>query len=55
VLTSGHHKKIAEWRRERSLQRTAEIRPDMLDEAILSPDDEEFLAMLTEGKATEES
>ena len=31
VLVSGDHKKIAEWRREQSLIRTKERRPDLLD------------------------
>ena len=31
VLVSGDHKKIAEWRREESLKRTRERRPDLLD------------------------
>ncbi len=31
VLLSGDHAKIAEWRREQSLLRTAERRPDLLD------------------------
>ena len=29
VLVSGHHAKIAEWRRQRSEERTAERRPDL--------------------------
>jgi tRNA (guanine37-N1)-methyltransferase len=33
VLLSGHHGKVAEWRREQSLRRTAERRPDLLDDA----------------------
>jgi len=32
VLLSGHHAKIADWRREQSLERTRERRPDLLDE-----------------------
>lgn len=32
VLLSGHHKKIEEWRREQSIKRTKERRPDMLAE-----------------------
>jgi len=32
VLLSGHHGKVAEWRREQSLERTRERRPDLLDE-----------------------
>jgi tRNA (guanine37-N1)-methyltransferase len=31
VLLSGDHAKVAEWRRERALQRTRERRPDLLD------------------------
>lgn len=30
VLLSGHHKKIDEWRREESIKKTAETRPDLL-------------------------
>ncbi|HKE68110.1 MAG TPA: tRNA (guanosine(37)-N1)-methyltransferase TrmD [Nocardioidaceae bacterium] len=33
VLRSGHHGKVAEWRREQARQRTAERRPDLLDDA----------------------
>ena len=32
VLLSGHEKKIQEWRYEKSLERTKERRPDLLDE-----------------------
>ncbi|MBQ9827537.1 MAG: tRNA (guanosine(37)-N1)-methyltransferase TrmD [Lachnospiraceae bacterium] len=31
VLLSGHHKNIASWRREKSLERTREKRPDLYD------------------------
>jgi len=55
VLTSGHHKKIAEWRREMSLRRTAKIRPDLLEGADLSPKEDAFLAEFMENAATEES
>ncbi len=34
VLLSGHHKNITEWRLEQSLARTAERRPDMLEEYL---------------------
>lgn len=33
VLLSGDHAKLAAWRREQSLQRTRERRPDLLDRA----------------------
>ena len=36
VLLSGDHARIAAWRREQSVIRTAEHRPDLLDGAILS-------------------
>lgn len=32
VLLSGHHKNIAEWRREQSILRTKQKRPDLLGE-----------------------
>lgn len=34
VLLSGHHARIEEWRREQSLIRTIERRPDLLDETV---------------------
>ena len=33
ILLSGHHGKIEEWSREQSRQRTARVRPDLLNEA----------------------
>ncbi|WP_433672013.1 tRNA (guanosine(37)-N1)-methyltransferase TrmD [Nocardia sp. CA-136227] len=33
ILLSGNHAKIAQWRHEQSLERTAERRPDLLPEA----------------------
>ncbi len=32
VLTSGDHGAVAAWRRERALERTREVRPDLLEE-----------------------
>ena len=50
VLLSGHHGDIARWRRERSLERTAQRRPDLIAAARaagrLSPADERYLASL---------
>ena len=46
VLLSGHHANIEKWRREQSLQRTLERRPNMLLTAELSPDDLKYLATL---------
>ena len=36
VLLSGHHARIAQWRREQSVVRTARYRPDLLAAAQLS-------------------
>ncbi len=43
VLTSGHHAKVAEWRRRQALKRTLERRPDMLARARLSSQDKRWL------------
>ncbi|MCR5432748.1 MAG: tRNA (guanosine(37)-N1)-methyltransferase TrmD [Lachnospiraceae bacterium] len=43
VLLSGHHANIAAWRRQQSLERTAKLRPDLLEKADLSAKDIEFL------------
>lgn len=39
ILTSGHHAKIAEWRRQQALKRTKARRPDLLEQAELTPKD----------------
>lgn len=36
ILLSGHHKNIDTWRREQSIKRTLERRPDLLADASLS-------------------
>ncbi len=43
VLRSGNHQMIAKWRREQSLKRTLEKRPDLLDEVNLSDEDKMIL------------
>ena len=43
VLLSGHHKNIDIWRREQSIIRTWKKRPELLEEANLSPKEREFL------------
>lgn len=51
VLLSGHHAKIARWRREQQLAITARRRPELIDAARargeLSKKDEDFLSQLT--------
>ena len=34
VLTSGHHEKIDKWRKEKSVEKTKNIRPDLLKKGI---------------------
>jgi len=46
VLLSGHHAEIARHRREESLRRTLERRPELLEGADLAPEDQRFLRVL---------
>ncbi len=46
VLKSGDHARIAAWRREQSLRRTWERRPELLEQAQLSESDRQILAQL---------
>ncbi len=46
VLLSGDHGKVAAWRREQSLERTARLRPDLLSGVELSPAERDFLQSL---------
>lgn len=49
VLLSGHHKKIEEWRRQQSIKRTLERRPDLLEDARLTLKEATYLEALLEG------
>jgi tRNA (guanine37-N1)-methyltransferase len=44
VLLSGDHKQIRRWRRKEALHRTLRRRPDLLDRAILSVEDQGLLS-----------
>ena len=46
MLLSGNHTAIDQWRRQQSLQRTLEKRPDLLNQADLSEEDLAFLKEL---------
>ena len=46
VLMSGDHKAIARWRRQQALQKTRDRRPDLLERANLTSEDNEFLTSL---------
>ena len=43
VLLSGHHANIEKWRREQSIMRTVEWRPDLIENAVLSKKEKQFL------------
>lgn len=46
VLLSGHHANIEAWRREQSILRTYERRPDLLEKADLTEEEGEYLTRL---------
>jgi len=50
VLLGGHHAKIADWRRQKSLELTFRLRPDLIESArangLLTREDERFLRSL---------
>ena len=43
ILLSGHHANVEKWRREQSLIRTLERRPDLLENAALTDKERKFL------------
>ena len=43
VLLSGNHAAVADWRRKQSLERTARLRPDLLEDVDLSAADRAYL------------
>ncbi|MGB6009277.1 tRNA (guanosine(37)-N1)-methyltransferase TrmD [Castellaniella sp.] len=59
ILLSGHHARISAWRRQRSLELTADRRPDLIDRARragdLSPRDEAALAAIRAAGADDEA
>jgi len=55
VLSSGDHARIDHWRREQALLRTFQRRPDLLEKADLSDEDQEFLDSLEQDDTSEPS
>ena len=51
ILLSGHHGKIAEWRRREALLKTLKMRPELLTQATLSDQEREWLANEIEKKS----
>jgi tRNA (guanine37-N1)-methyltransferase len=54
VLRSGDHARIDAWRREQSLLRTLNRRPDLLDRADLSREDTKILDALKRSQKGEQ-
>ena len=50
VLISGDHNEIRRWRREKALEKTVRNRPDLLEGAGLSVEDESSIASIKGGK-----
>ena len=46
ILLSGNHARIAGWRREQSIRRTCERRPELLDKVELSPEEKRLVEKL---------
>ena len=46
VLLNGDHQQIRRWRREQQLRKTLRNRPDLLERAALTPEDQKILAAL---------
>lgn len=46
VLLSGHHANIEKWRREKQIEKTLKVRPELLENAELSRKDEIYLEKL---------
>jgi tRNA (guanine37-N1)-methyltransferase len=51
ILLSGDHGAVDKWRRQQSLKRTFERRPDLLDTADLTKEDQAYLEKLKAGDA----
>ena len=46
ALMSGNHEEIRKWRRKRALEKTLRNRPDLLEGAVLSEEDQKFLTAI---------
>lgn len=55
VLLSGHHLNIETWRRQQSIRRTLERRPDLLEQANLTPKEQKYLKSLLEEAENKEN
>lgn len=53
ILLSGHHANVEKWRREQSIIRTLKNRPELLEDAVLSKKEQQFLDELLRQQETE--
>ncbi|MBM3284693.1 MAG: tRNA (guanosine(37)-N1)-methyltransferase TrmD [Candidatus Aminicenantes bacterium] len=54
VLFSGDHARIEAWRRKKALEKTRSLRPDLLEEQTLTPEDRKLLrSIMKKGKEDE--
>jgi tRNA (guanine37-N1)-methyltransferase len=51
TLLSGNHKDIVRWRRKQALRRTLRQRPELLEHAVLSDDDQRLIKEIKEESA----
>ena len=54
ILLSGHHANVEKWRREQSIIRTLNKRPDLLGSAILNKKEKKFLDELLKERRAED-
>jgi tRNA (guanine37-N1)-methyltransferase len=50
VLLSGNHQEIRRWRKQESVERTLERRPDLLESAVLDDEEREMLNKIRSGR-----
>ena len=55
ILLSGHHANVEKWRRERSIERTLRVRPDLLENAVLSEKEKKYSRSLEEAAETSDN
>jgi len=53
VLFSGNHDKISLWRRKKSIEKTLSVRPDLLKDREMSPEDKKIIEEIKKGKDNE--
>ena len=52
VLTSGDHGRVDAWRRANAIERTARLRPDMLESADITPEERAWAYQVARGAAS---